>query len=778
MLHDLGLERFYALDDDAGRQTKLTGRSYAELDDAAFQGLHCRPTAEGWLTADLYLEGVHCAACVWLVEKLPTLPDARGVVSARLDLTRQAVQITWDPTRTRLSRAAALLESLGYTPHPVRGGARERMRRREDRRFVTRLAVAGAAAGNVMLLAFALYSGLWSGMSAAHMALFSWASMAIALPAVLWAGAPFFRGALAALRTRSLHMDLPIAVGLAAGLGWSVWSTLRGHGEVYYDTVTMLVFLLLLGRYLQRRQQRRAADAAELMLSLTPRTARLLEGAGASREVPVEALVPGDEVEVLAGDSIPADGVVLHGESRVDAALLTGESAPAPVGPGAELCAGTVNMSARLRVRVSATGEQTRVGQLLAQVEAYARRRAPVVLLADRLAGIFVATALGLACLTFLIWWVIAPERALPNAMALLIVTCPCALGLATPLAVSVAIGRAARRGILIKGGDVLQLLTRPGHIYLDKTGTLTAGRVSLEHASGDRSVWPLVAALERQSAHPLARALAAALDAEDDLEVREVQEVAGGGITGVVAGRRVRVGSPAFIGADGDEAALQAAADALTPVLAEVDGEVRARFALGDPLRPDAADTLAGLRRRGWNVGILSGDHPEVVAAVARRLGLEPGRCRGGLSPEQKLSAVERAGRTNPVVMVGDGVNDAAALAAAHLGIAVHGGAEASLAAADVFLDRPGLAPVVELMDGARRTLAVIRRNLVFSLAYNIVAAALSVAGLVHPLLAALLMPLSSLTVVTSSYRGRTFAPPAEAAQAVGPEGPAVTPP
>jgi Cu2+-exporting ATPase len=771
VLRGHGLGRFYQLAEPDQRQpARVTGRSYEELDDPGFQQRACETRPDGLLSTELYLEGIHCTACVWLVEAAPRL--APGLVEARLDLGRSLARVSWRPDQIALSRVARLLDSLGYPVHPYRSIDLQQMRRREDRQLLMRIGVAAAVAGNVMLIAIALYAGMFSGIEPSYERFFRWISLTISIPAVFWSGGVFFRGALAALRARTLHMDLPLTIGILAGFGWGAVNTVRGAGEVYFDSLTVLIFLLLVGRWLQRRQQRRAADATELLYSLTPRRARLVQGAvqgdGAAtegvREVPVEAVLPGATVEVRAGESIPVDGRVIDGSSTINAALLTGESRPARVAVGDRVHAGTLNVGARLRVEVTATGEQTRVGQLMAQVEQHARRRAPIVQLADRIAGAFVAVVLLLATVTALIWLELDPSQALDNAIALLIVTCPCALGLATPLAVAVGIGRAARRGILIKGGDALERLAHPSSMLLDKTGTVTEGRVALVGWHGDPSVEPAVAALEQHSAHPLARAAVEALPATDAV-AEQVRELPGAGIEGTIGGVRYQVGSPAWVGAAVDQtpAWVEAqiarwVAEHQTPVLVAREGQVVAAAAFGDPVRADARAALDRLRAQGWQLALLSGDHPRLVATVARALGLSEQRSEGGATPERKLARVEQELARAPVVMVGDGVNDAAALAAATAGVAMHGGAEASLAVADVYIGTPGLAPLCELVEGARSTLRLIRRNLLVSLAYNVVGAALAITGVITPLIAAVLMPLSSLSVVLSSYRSRTF--------------------
>jgi Cu2+-exporting ATPase len=765
-IHACGLDRYYGLRrklDAEPEPARPTGRRFEEFDDPTFRELYGRHRADGSCDVELYLEGVHCAACVWLVERLPHVVP--GVAETTLDAGRSVVRVAWDDDRTPLSQIARRLDRLGYTPHPYRGRGVRELRRAEDRRFLIRIGVAGACAGNVMLLAIALYGGFFHGMEARFVTLFRWTSLAITLLAVAWPGRVFFQGALAALRTRTMHMDVPVAVGLAAGSVWSALNTVRGTGEVYYDSLTLLVFLLLVGRWIQQRQQRSSHDAVELLFSMTPGTARVVDDDGV-REVPTEALVEDQVVEIRAGDAVPADGVVIEGASDVDLSLLTGESRPVEVGPEGRVHAGTTNLSSRLRARVTATGERTRLGRLMSMIEQAAARRAPVVRLADRIAGVFVSVVLVLAAGTALLWLLLDPASAIPNAMSLLIVTCPCALGLATPLAITAAIGRAARAGIMIKGGDVVERLNRPGLLLLDKTGTLTEGRTAVVEWRGPEDLQPLVGAIEAESAHPVARAFADAYgDRQPELRADDVVETPGRGIEGTVGERDVALGARSWLESKGieipswaDAAEADLAASARSPVLIAVDGRVEAAAGLGDPVKADAREAIDALRRRGWQIGVLSGDHPDVVRAVAAEVGIDPGRCRGGVSPERKREMVEREIDSGPVVMVGDGVNDAAALAAATVGVAVRGSAEASLSAADVYLSGTGLAPLVGLFRGAGRTVGVIRRNLAVSLVYNVVGASLAIAGVINPLVAAVLMPISSLTVITLSATSRTF--------------------
>ncbi len=784
VIRGCGLDQYYAIareqsTNQSAQPARTTGRSYESFDDPAFHSLYCKPRADGALTTSLYLEGVHCAACVWLLERLPHVVP--GVIEARLDFRRRVIALAWDGAAVPLSRIARFLDSLGYPAHPVRGGKMHEARRHEDRVQMVRIGIAGAIMGNVMLLSFALYSNVLEGaaMEAAFASMFRWLGAALAALSLAWPGAVFFRSAWTALklgRGRRLNMDVPIAVGLAVGMTWGLVNTARGSGEVYFDTLTTLVFLLLSGRWVQSRQQHKAGDSVELLFSLTPTTARLVEAAGV-REVPIEALRnAGTEaiVEVIAGSSVPVDGVVIEGSSDLDQSLLTGESRPVTIRPGEPVHAGAVNLSSPIRVRVSASGEDTRIGQLMRMVEECTRRRAPIVLLADRVANVFVWVVLTLALATALLWFFIDPSRAIDNAAALLIVTCPCALGLATPLAVIAAIGKAARRGLLIKGGDALQALgmfrsrARRGVLLLDKTGTLTEGRMSVVQWDGPEWIKPLVAAVERRCNHPVARALERLAPTDIDIGPIGLHHALGGGVSADIDGHQLLIGSARFTrerlgGLPGswEDRVAAAAARGLTPIIIAHDREPIALAGVGDPLRADASSVVRRLRADGWDVRIVSGDHRDIVRAIGAELGLDPGACTGEASPEDKLRIVrELMSREHaaPVVMVGDGVNDAAALSAATVGVAVHGGAEASLAAADVYVSREGLGALAELIDGSERTIRAIKRCMRASLAYNVVFTILAMSGILSPLIAAILMPCSSLTVTFLAFRSRTF--------------------
>jgi Cu2+-exporting ATPase len=760
-----GLDQFYALRDvTAPAPAHTTEHDYAELGDPAFERLHVRSGPDGKARTSFYLEDLRCTACVWLVESAPRC--LAGVADVRVDLGRSRADVVWDPATTSLPVIARYLDRIGHPPHPYRGLERDALRRRSDRALLIKLGVAGAAAGNLMLLAIALYAGLFGGMSRADTGLFRWASMCVALPALGFAATPFFRTALGALRARRLHLDLPLSIGIAAGLGWGTANVIRGVGEIYFDSLAMLVFLLLVARWIVLRHQRRASTAAELLLALTPSRAHRIEG-DTTIDVPIEAIVPGDVVRVLVGEVIPVDGDVVGGASAIDSGLLTGESQPVDVGPGAHVHAGTVNVASPLTLCATAVGELTRVGRLVASIEALSAK-APIERLVDRIAGRFVAVVSVAAVLT-LVGWSLIPGLSVASvtagaehAMALLIVTCPCALALATPLAVTVALGRAARRGVLVKGADALERLATPGTLFIDKTGTLTAGKLAVVSWRGDLDAAGLAAAAEAGSNHPIAHALRGHAPASGT--AHDIAEELGRGITAVAGGHRVAVGAPAWVrrradahpGIEGWIAELAERGE--TPIAVAVDGAVVAVAGLADPIRDDAGHAVAELARLGWEIHLLSGDDARVVRRVGAALGVPQVRCRGAVSPEDKVVAVVAARARGAVAMVGDGVNDAAAMAAATAGIAVSGAAEIAIEAADVYLRSPSIAEVAATAAGAQATLATIRRNLRFSLAYNLIAGGLAVTGLIHPLIAAAVMPLSSLTVLASSLRSKAF--------------------
>ncbi len=776
-LHDAGMDGTYYRLSGVGQkrepqpaQQPADDLVYAELGTDDFLEEHAPVRDDGTRRLTLFVDGVHCAACVWLVERLTEAFG--GITDARLDLPRARLHLAWRDGTVALPDVADWLAQFGYRVHPLRGD-QQNDRTSEERRLLLKVGICWALAGNVMLLAFALYAGLDAVDSTMNTAA-HWVSMALAVPSVLYGGSEFVRRAWSSIRwawqegtARHLHMDVPIALGIGVGFLDSVWGTVSGRGEVWFDSITVLIAAVLTARWLQLRSRRLAGDASDRLLSLLPTMAHQVGDDGSVSAVRVDTLEPGDQVRVRPGDAFPVDGIVVEGRSSVNNAVLTGEHEPTPVSPGDAVTGGATNLSTPLTVRVTATGEASSIGQLLAWVREEAPTTARVAHIADRLTGYFVAGVATLAIITAALWLVWAPAEASRHVVALLVITCPCALGMATPLALAVATGQAAQRGIFIKSEHTLEQCTTVDTIVLDKTGTLTEGTMSLLDTEGDAAAVRLAASLEAESTHPIAQALSAAYPAahRPNLATTEVHETAGRGITGCVGPHRVAVGRPDWIQSTATcsdrlrDAVHRAATEGHTPVAVAVDGTVQAVCILGDRLRPEVPALVQSWRNAGHRVLILSGDHPRVVQHVADQLNLPHDDACGHVSPADKRAAVESLrNEGHTVAMVGDGVNDAGALQQAEIGIAVDGGATPSLVAADVFLTQQGLAPLDALFAGSAHVMRVIKGTLLFSLAYNLAGGAVAMAGWVGPLVAAVAMPVSSLVVVTAAIMQQSF--------------------
>ncbi len=774
MIQGWGLDDYYAL---RARLSQAPARSVNQatgaelLEDLAAAGVPVQDVGQGLSSVVLAVDGLHCGACAWLIERCPPLVD--GWQAARVQMSDHTVRLIYDAQRTSPSKLARVLGKIGYNLAPLSQDedASDQRFQQLNRRHLVQIAIAGFCAMNAMWIAVALYAGEFSGMAAEQAWILRWAGVWLGIAATVIPGHVFFRGAWAALRTRTPHMDVPLALGLGAGTIGSLVSGWRGSGDVYFDSLATLVFLLLVGRWIQFRQQRRAGQAVSLLMRLSPNVAQRIQADGTTQTVPVSRLNAGDCVAVRAGDAIPADGKIVAGETLLNRALLTGESEPVTATVGDEVAAGTVNLLSPITVAVEAVGRESRVGRLMQVIEEAVNRQTPIVQLADRASGRFIKLILVLAVVTLLAWWSHGAEVALGHTVALLIVACPCALALATPLSIAVALGRAARRKILIRSGDVFERMARPGMLWLDKTGTLTTGRMQVQSWSGDDRALAAVAGIEQSSTHPIATAITeyARLQRVQPERAEGVTQSTGGGIVGDVQAKRVVIGSQKFLIDQHQEIPTDVAATvaaiierSCTPVIVAIEGVAVGAFAIADTIRADAKATVRELNEQGWCVGILSGDHPEIVQRVAEELAIPRQRAFGAMTPEDKVQVIEASRKEQQgrgcIVMVGDGVNDAAALAAADVGVATRGGAEVSLRAAPVFLGEDGLRGLTLLSTAARRTLTAIRRGFSVSLCYNLFAVSLAVFGKINPLIAAIIMPISSLTVVTLALTTRTF--------------------
>lgn len=703
----------------------------------------------GHSTLHLMIEGLHCAACVWLIESLLTRQP--GVVRARVNMTTRRLTLVWNTAKTDPASLIHPVLLVGYRLIPYDPARLGTDQTKQEKELLRAMAVAGFAAGNVMLLSVSVWAGHFSFMGDATRTFMHWVSALIAMPAVVYSGRPFFRSAVTALRGGHTNMDVPISIGVVLTSVMSLWETLRFGEHAYFDAAISLLFFLLIGRYLDLRARGRARSAAEHLLGLTATAVTVIDSAGHRSIVPPAKVVEGMTVLVATGERIGVDGRISDGVSDVDSSLLTGETTPAAVQPGDAVFAGTLNLSAPLRVTVTAVGERTLLAEIVRMMEVAEQGRARYVALADRVAHYYAPVVHLTALLTFLGWvWftALAWQPALLIAVSVLIITCPCALALAVPVVQVVSSGRLLRQGILIKSATALERVTVVDTVVFDKTGTLTLGRPDLMPDSGwNEADLILAASLAVTSHHPLARAIVRA--APPSTPAVGVIEHPGCGLEWGA----VRLGSRRWVcpaddrdGGDGDSAS--------GPELwLSQPGTAPCRFAFTDALRPDAVEAVAALVKLGLKIELLSGDRPVTVRAIAGHLGITD--WRAGCSPADKCARLaELAAQGHHVLMVGDGLNDAPALAAAHVSLSPSTAVDVSLTAADVVFQGQRLSPVVEIVEVARRADRLVKQNFAMSFLYNVVTVPMAVLGLVTPLLAAVAMSSSSIIVIANALR------------------------
>ncbi len=701
------------------------------------------PAATSWFT----VPDLRCAACITKLEAgLATVP---GVVLARVNFTQKRVRID-HLTDVDDAALTGAIERIGFAAHPLISGGDAQGADLESRKLARALAVAGFAAMNVMLLSVSV----WSGAGGVTRDLFHWLSAMIALPAVAYAGRPFFSSAWAALRQGRTNMDVPISIGVLVTCALSLFETATGGEHAYFDGAVMLLFFLLAGRLLDSVMRARAADSVAALMRATPNEATLLLADGATERRGIEELAPGMRILVAAGERIAADGCVEIGQSSVDCALVTGESVPETASPGALVLAGTINLDAPLTIRITAAGKDTVIAEIGRLMEAATQSRSRYVRIADRASRLY-APAVHTLALASLIGWMIAGagwHESILIAVAVLIITCPCALGLAVPVAQVVAAGALMRAGIIVKDGSALERLAEADRVMLDKTGTLTLGRPQVrgqpDMSDSDAAI---ALALAQASRHPLSQALTSWLRADGLVAaaVSDIREVPGTGMEGRYEGDRVRLIRTA--------PTSETATTELMAVDFVREGHPEVTIHFDDALRPDATAALARLTTQGLSPSILSGDRAPVVARIARLLDI-PGR--GGLKPQEKIVLVDdmqRAGHR--VLMVGDGMNDGPALKAAHVSMAPSSASNVGQAAADLVFMGDRLAPVPIAVSAARATMRVVRQNFVMAIGYNVIAVPLAIMGQVTPLVAALAMSGSSILVVANALRLRTAA-------------------
>ncbi len=699
----------------------------------------------------LSVEGLTCAACAWLIER--HLMGLAGLHYVNVNTTTHRARIKWDPDRLSLSDILKGFAKIGYRAYPFQTHSQEALYAREVRSYMFRMALAGLGSMQVMMCAVALYMDFFISVEEEFMIYFKWISLLLSTPIMIYSAQPFYVGAWRSLKQGHLSMDVSVSLALIGAFVASIWATVFNTGEVYYDSITMFVFFLLLGRLLELRARRKASESSSNLARLVPIMATRIDADG-EHEVPAKTLRVGDRVRVLAGATLPADGIITLGQASLNEAMLTGEQLPLLKQAGDPVFAGTISTDAPLEIRVNHPIEESRLAQIMRLQDSALDDKPAIAQLADVLSRHFILVLLLIAAAVWTFWHFHAPERAFWVTLSVLVATCPCALSLATPTALTSATAHLTRSGILLRRGHVLDVLTRANRIVMDKTGTLTTGNISLVGVQplaelGEDECLAIARALEAYSEHPIARAFRS--KGADDavlLAASGVTPVIGHGIEGRIAGKHYRIGSARWLGLSDK----QNAAQGLAIYLAD-ETRPLARFTLADTVRADAGALIQAFKASGLQTTILTGDSSPQADTVARELGVD--ELVKGVTPDGKLAylkARETAGDIS--IMVGDGINDAPVLAGAHASFAMAGGTDLAKNSADAILLADDLSRLLTARTLALRTRRIIQENFAWSIGYNLLVLPLAASGWLPPYLAAAGMSLSSLIVVTNSMR------------------------
>ncbi len=704
--------------------------------------------------ASLILEGIVCAACVWLNERhISALP---GVVEFRVNYSTHRARVRWDESQIKLSDILQAISSIGYIAHPFDAGRQEAVYKKERATALKRLFVAGLGAMQVMMLAVALYAGDYSGMDAGIENFMRWVSLFIATPVVFYSAHSFFSSAWRDLKVRQLGMDVPVSLAIGLAYIASCWATISRSGEVYFDSVTMFTFFLLAGRFLEMAARQKAGQAAEELVKLLPAMATRLTNDG-DETVAVTELLAGDKVRVKPGASIPADGVIVEGRSSIDESLLTGESYPLAKTINEKVIGGTVNIESPLVIEVTNIGEDTVLASIQRLLDRAQTEKPGIAKTADKVAAWFVGFLLVLVTAVGFWWWQHDPEQAFWIVLSLLVVTCPCALSLATPAAMTAATGSLTRLGVLTTRGHALETLAKVTHIIFDKTGTLTKGRLVLESLQTfteieEQQSLNIAAALELGSEHPVAKVFLQKAVQPNTVTAENIEAVSGQGVTGLIDGVQYRLGCAAYV-CDTELSILKNKPEHATEIFLANEKEVLAVFFLGDELREQAVESVCALKAQGKKIWLVSGDNETAVSYIAKQVGIET--TRHSMKPEDKLTVIHELQNQGEVVaMIGDGVNDAPVLAAAQVSIAMGGGTQLAQASADMVLLSEHLPHLVDAFKMAKRSVNIIHQNLGWALFYNLLALPLASMGYIAPWMAAIGMSASSLVVVLNALR------------------------
>lgn len=750
-----GLESYYRHRTDTSANPEALPRSLQDelelLDRPDVQDRFVR-TEGDQQQIQLLVEGITCAACGWLIEKrLGQLP---GVSQASLNLGNHRLTLAWNPEQTRLSVLLSELKQIGYGAHPYEQDKASEQIAAENRRYLRRLGLAGLMFMQVMMATMGLYEEFNQDLTEDMAILLRWVSLLMTTPVVFYSCVPFFQGAWRDLRNRRLTMDVSVSLAIGGAYVAGIWATVTNSGEIYFDSVTMFAFFLLAGRYLERRARQRTVESTAKLVNLLPPSAMRIGADGRAVRIMLDEVQAGDLLEVKPGESIPADGVIIEGVSSVDESALSGEYLPLAKRADDLVTAGTLNVEGPLRIKVNAVGAETRLSAIVRLLERAQSDKPRLGQIADLVAQYFLLTVLASAVVVGASWWWVANgETAFWIVLAMLVATCPCALSLATPTALTTATGSFHKLGLLITRGHVLEGLNKVDTVILDKTGTLTEGRMTLEridcfagHDADQALAWARM--LEARSEHPIARAFGRAVDAADDMISHP-----GRGLEGSCNGRTMRIGKPDYV------AQLSGLAAPSLPeqpgqwlLLGDAQGPI-AWFVLNDRIRNEAASLIDGLKQRGLRIVLLSGDHDAVVQRMAAKLGIS--EAIGNATPDEKLAFVQRQQANGAVVlMLGDGVNDVPVLASADISVAMGEASDLAKTSADAVLLSGNLEVLLHALSGARRTRRIMLQNLFWAAAYNAGILPLAAFGLVTPAWAAIGMSASSLWVVLNALR------------------------
>lgn len=737
------LEKYYQLKRDAEivdpSPVVSSKENYRHFDEENFKKEYVtRDPRDGSLEIKLYLEGVHCIACLWLIENTPQILDS--IISAQLDFDN-SLAIFKLKKDSSLSELGVTLNKLGYIPHSIKNDDELRaFKIKEERDYLIKMGIAMACMGNILLFSISIYAGLEGTLKKQ----FEWLSFVIALPVLLYSALPFYKSALTSLRQKRFNIDLPISIALIAGGFGGLYTLISNTGEIFFDSLTSLVFLLLLSRYALLKIKQKGVSSSSLEYFSSFGTVTTINADDQDETILAKYLVPGKRIRLSPGDMIPADGKVIEGKGYINTSLLTGESNPIKTKVGSQVFSGTQVISGNYIVSADLVGEETRLGKILKEVHQKKGRLSPIANLSEKISRYFVGIVLIVsAAILFYFYSIGNISEGSMRALTLLIITCPCALALATPLALTSAIQRLSAKGIIVKSEDTLEKLAKSQEIFLDKTGTLTKGLFQVtEWSSNEENLYyDIIWSLEYKAQHPIAQALRNYIEAQNEIKevsIENWKEVPGEGVYGEISGDVYKIKK-------------FSSADALSTTIALYKNENPVvKIQLRDNLRPDSIHSINRIKQLGLKPSLVSGDSKSNVLDVARLLEINEVNTYFRVTPKDKMELVKKSPLA---IMVGDGANDAMALKDAEIGIAVKGSIDISLQAADIYLSKLGVSPLADLIEISRDALKVIKRNMVFSLFYNLIGATLAIKGIINPLWAAVLMPISSLTVLLSTY-------------------------